>query len=260
MKRFIFIIFISLIFISILLIRNLFSNKQNDTQIKEEIIIQETTKDNDNYEDIENGFKMLDFDRRLILKIGQQDNYLCSIFNLAYARAILDNDYNVDPYDYYDGEGAVWHLADYEDIAYNDPLLTVLQRAYDEINNGRPTLFYVSGNYGKTVTSETADRNSGEHFILIIGYKLSADYDNLKPSDFYTADPSGGYCYMNNEGCLPWVILTDDAPLKIANEYALYASSNKKKGVATCIAYIDTSTWNADLSKPIYPNYVSNDR
>ena len=61
---------------------------------------------NDKEEDSQQVYRMLDFDRRYVLSIGEQDDYTCSIYCLAYARAILDNNVNVNPYDYWD-DGSV---------------------------------------------------------------------------------------------------------------------------------------------------------
>lgn len=201
----------------------------------------------------DNVFRMLDFDRRLILRIGQQDEELCSIFNLAYARSILDGKI-ADPYDYFDGDGAVWSLADYGDIAMNDPLLTVLQRAYEQIDAGRPVIFFVSGTYGYTTAEKPIERISYDHYVLLIGYRMNADYDDLKPSDFYAADPSNGYC-CSADGYMPWIILSDDSPELVSGEYALYAQTDKDDHVDTCIAYVDTCTWDSDLKEAIYPDY-----
>ena len=225
---------------------------------KEETIITEETKEEEirSEETVneEGLYKMLDFDRRLILRVGIQDDWVCSIFNLAYARAILDNDYRSDPYDYYDGDGAVWRWAGFEDIALSDPLDKVLQKAYDEIDAGRPTIFYVDGTYAYTTSDDPQPRNSEEHFVLILGYKLSADRNHLKPSDFYGADPSGGYC-CGEDSYMPWVTLTDDSPLKVNGEYALYGCSDPKEHVDTCIAYVDTCMWNCDQVNEIMPKY-----
>lgn len=231
--------------------------EEKKEETKEEIVVTEETKEEEKTEeevDTEGLYKMLDFDRRLILRVGIQDDWVCSIFNLAYARAILDEDYRSDPYDYYDGEGAVWRWADFEDIALSDPLDKVLQKAYDEIDAGRPTIFYVDGTYAYTTSANPQPRNSEEHFVLILGYKLSADRDHLKPSDFYGADPSGGYC-CSEDGYMPWVTLTDESPLKINGEYALYASNEPDDHVSTCIAYADTCMWNCDQMNEIRPNY-----
>ena len=203
-------------------------------------------------------YKMLDFDRRLILKVGQQDEYLCSIFCLAYARGILDGKM-ADPYDYYDGDGAVWRWADYEDIALSDPLPKVLQKAYDEIDAGRPVILFCSGNYAHIPDHEEYNRSTGDHYVLLIGFKEDADYKNLKASDFYAADPSRGYS-DSKDTFMPWIVLTDEAPATIHGEYALYASTDKKKAVPTCSAFADRSTWDSDLKKEIHPEYLEENR
>ena len=227
---------------------NLSDDKNNSIENSTEI----NTKETQTVVYPDDVYKMLDFDRRLILEIGQQDEWLCSIFNLAYARAILDNKKS-DPYDYYDGDGTVWRLADYEDLALDNDLHTVLQIAYDEIDSGSPVLFFVGGEYGYTTSDNPTERISSDHYVLLIGYRMNADYDNLSPSDFYAADPSNGYC-CSADSYMPWITLSDDAPELVSGEYALYGQIGSKK-VKTCIAYKDTCTWDSDLSKPIYPAY-----
>lgn len=289
MKKLLALVIVIMLMLSLLLARIFFSGKKDEaTETKEEVIekekteeIKETAEEKEEekdqeapsveetketedasgpdetitYVEQEGLYRMLDFDRRLILRVGQQDNDVCSIFNLAYARGILDENNDNDPYDYYDGDGADWRSADFTDIALDYPLATVLQRAYDEIDDGRPTIFFVSGRYGTTIGNDHPDRHSSDHYVLIIGYRLGADRDDLKPSDFYAADPSGGYCYMG-EGCLPWITLTDDAPEKVSGEYALYTDADPSRHAATCIAYPDSSRWDDDLSEPIYPAYA----
>ena len=196
-------------------------------------------------------YRMLDFDRRLILNVGQQDPEICSIFCLAYGRAILDKDYSADPYDYYDGNGAVWRWAGFEDIALSDPLDTVLKRAYDEINAGRPCIFFVSDTYAYTATDKPASRSAWQHYVLLIGYKKEADYKHLKPSDFYAVDPTAGF-KSNDENYVPWIVLTDEAPETISGEYALYAYRDSDKHVNVCDAYADSVRWDGDKSKEIY--------
>lgn len=261
MKKFLIFVLVWIIGVSILLVRNIFFVDKKDNiseETKQEVVVEQKQeiKKEEKPVEAEGVYKMLDFDRRLVLSIGPQDESLCSIFCLAYARAILDNNYSSDPYDYYDGDGAVWYWAEFEDIAHSDPLKDVLKKAYDEIDKGRPTVFYVTGEYGTTIGKDQADRISGQHFVLIIGYKMSADYNSLKPSDFYVADPTGGYCYEN--GCIPWATLTDNSPELMDKEYALFTDSDKNKHVDTCLSYADTVTWDNDLSKPLFPNYVDN--
>ena len=131
--------------------------KLPETEIKEEKIedakeeksdqVKEEPKDNNKEtirkEDDEDFYRMLDFDRRYILNIGVQEDDLCSLFDLAYARAILDEKFDIDPYEYFDGEGADWRKAGFEDIALSDPLSVVLQRAYDQISAGIPVIVHM---------------------------------------------------------------------------------------------------------------------
>ncbi len=200
-------------------------------------------------------YRMLDFDRRLILEVGVQEDYLCSIFDLAYARAILDEDHEVDPYDYYDGDGADWRKAGFEEAALDDPLDIVLKRAYDYIKEGKPVLFYTSDIYGTSAGNAGSRRKAYEgHYVLLIGYKEDASYEDLRPSDFYAADSSAGYC-CEAGSYMPWIFLTDEAPAKVSGEYALYVQTDETK-VKTCLAYPDTCNWDADRKGPIHPAYV----
>ncbi len=233
------------------------AKENTDIDKKESSVIAETENAKNDADDRQQIYRLLDFDRRLILSVGEQDDSVCSIFCLAYARAILDEDYKADPYDYWD-DGAVWRWADYEDIAKDDPLSKVLQSACDRIEEGVPVLFYVSGDYACTVGKTPQLRSSEEHFVLIIGYRKDADYENLKPSDFYAADPSSGY-KGSEDTYMPWCTLTDESPLKSSGEYALYAPVDSRKRVGTCDAYADTCRWDTERSAPVYPNYVEKD-
>ena len=202
-------------------------------------------------EDTRQIYRMLDFDRRLILNVGQQDPEICSIFCLAYGRAILDQDYSADPYDYYDGDGAVWRWAGFEDIALSDPLDTVLQRAYDEISAGRPVIFLVDDTYAYTATENPASRSAWQHYVLLIGYRKEADYQDLKPSDFYGVDPTAGY-KSNDENYIPWIVLTDEAPMQSSGEYALYAYRKDDKHLEVCDAHADSIRWDDKGTEAVY--------
>lgn len=243
-------------------VSDVLNNDQKEETVEEENIPveeKEEPKDSNNAaetkteeEDTRQVYRMLDFDRRLILNVGQQDPEICSIFCLAYGRAILDNDYQANPYDYYDGDGAVWRWAGFEDIALSDPLDTVLRRAYDEINAGRPCIFFVSDTYAFTATEKPASRSAWQHYVLLIGYRKDADYKYLKPSDFYAADPTAGY-KSNDENYVPWIVLTDEAPETISGEYALYAYRDSDKHVNVCDAYADSVRWDDKGTDAVYP-------
>ena|GEM_PF-2465387 len=248
------------------------TNKIQEETVKEETItetkeeettaVKEETKEEIKYEERKEAtadtvFKMLDFDRRYILKIGMEDDWLCSIFDLAYARAILERSFSIDPYDYYDGNGAGWKEADYEDIALDSALPVVLQRAYDRISVGQPVLFFVDGKYGYTIGETPGYRSSEDHYVLLIGYRKDADYEDLRPSDFYAVDPSGGYC-CGVDTYKPWIVLSDEAPALTSGEYALYAPIANEH-IDLCLAYPDTCNWNAGLHEAISPLYAKED-
>ncbi len=218
------------------------NDKQDDSQDKKEKAV---------YPD--NVYKMLDFDRRLILKIGQQEDETCSIYCLGYARAILDNNYSVDPYRYWD-DGAVWRDAGFKDIASSDPLDKVLKKAYDELDRGRPAIIYTTGAYGVTLTDKPQERSASEHFIVLLGYRANADYDNLKASDFYSADPANAY-RLTEENYVPWIILKDGAPSLMLNEYALFVPEDPDVHVDVCLAFPDTVKWESESKEIIHPDY-----
>ena len=227
-----------------------------ETDKDKESVKQEITEHLEDEDD--DVYRMLDFDRRYILNIGVQEDDLCSLSDLAYARAILDQSFDVDPFEYFDGDGADWRKAGFEDIALSDPLETVLQRAYDQISQGKPVLFYVDDIYGHSAQNEDSLRNAyAGHYVLLIGYQKDAEYDDLEASDFYAADPSAGYCCAI-DSYMPWIILSDDAPAKVSGEYALYAPVSDQ-GVKTCLAYQDTCNWDADQSKVILPDYAESE-
>ena len=251
------IVFLVTCLLFLLLVINLLGllTRNSEPEAREEVIVTETLEEPAAIEEDETVpvYRMLDFDRRLILEVGQQNDSMCSVYCLAYARAILDKDYDVNPYDYWD-DGAVWRSADFKDIAGADSLDTVLQRAYDQIENGRPAIFYVSGLYAFTAEETPQERTAEEHFVLLIGHRKNADYEHLKPSDFYAADPTAGYTYSET---IPWVILTDTAPEKMLGEYALFVEEDPDLSVAVCEAYADTAGWNSDKTKEIHPEYVT---
>ena len=252
-------ILIALFTVTLLLTGGLFLLDKKDEEVsvvKEEVSEEKDTvpeKAEETKVELEGVYRMLDFDRRLILNVGPQDEYNCSIFCLAYARAILDKDYEVDPYDYYD-DGAVWSRADFGDIAQDDPLPVVLQRAYDQIEEGCPVILFVGDTYAYTVNTDQ-QRTTTEHYVLLIGHKADADYGDLKPSDFYAIDPSGGYGYDEVKP-MPWIVLTDEAPELVSGEYALYAQIAGDKYVPVCNAYPDTVAWDFESTEAIYPDRV----
>ena len=227
---------------------------QAQTETSPQTTQEPQTQTQSSEEDKETVYKMLDFDRRLILNVGEQGKENCSIFCLGYARAILDGSFNVNPYDYWD-DGAVWRDAGFADIAGTDSLDTVLKKAYDQIDSGRPVIIYTKGTYGTTVTDKPQQRSASEHFILLIGFKADADYNNLRASDFYAVDPANAY-KSTAENYIPWIEMADEAPAIMVNEYALFTPSDQSSRVKTCLAHADSVRWDTSLSYPINPDYV----
>ena len=226
----------------------------SQTQTTPQTVAEQQPQTQSAEEEKETVYKMLDFDRRLILIIGEQGKENCSIFCLAYAKAILDGSFNVNPYDYWD-DGAVWSAAGFHDIAGKDPLDEVLKKAYDQIDSGRPAIIYTSGTYATTVTDKPQDRSASEHFVLLIGFRKNADRNDLKASDFYGIDPANAY-KSTERNYIPWVTLTDTAPAKMLEEYALFVAVDQSAHVKTCIAHADSVRWDTSLSFPINPDYV----
>ena len=226
----------------------------SQTQTTPQTVAEQQPQTQSAEEDKETVYKMLDFDRRLILNIGEQGKENCSIFCLAYAKAILDGSFNVNPYDYWD-DGAVWSAAGFHDVAGKDPLDEVLKKAYDQIDSGRPAIIYTSGTYATTVTDKPQDRSASEHFVLLIGFKKNADRNDLKASDFYGIDPANSY-KSTERNYIPRVTLTDTAPAKMLEEYALFVADDQSAHVKTCIAHADSVRWDTSLSFPINPDYV----
>ena len=136
-----------------------------------------------------------------------------------------------------------------------NPLDEVLKKAYDQIDSGRPAIIYTSGTYATTVTDKPQDRSASEHFVLLIGFKKNADRNDLKPSDFYGIDPANAY-KSTERNYIPWVTLTDTAPAKMLEEYALFVAVDQSAHVKTCIAHADSVRWDTSLSFPINPDYV----
>ena len=119
-------------------------------------------------------------------KTGDDDyNQSCSAFCLTYAHALITNGNEINDPSYYWG-GSPWpkagYTADYyASDAYNK--LFVLQKAYDELNERRlPVLFVTLGGY----TNEGPYR----HYVLVVGYQNVASRDSLTEENFLVIDPN----------------------------------------------------------------------
>ena len=119
-------------------------------------------------------------------KTGNDDyNQSCSAFCLTYAHALITNGNEINDPSYYWG-GSPWPKAGYTaDYYASDDYnkLFVLQKAYDELNDRRlPILFVTLGGY----TNEGPYR----HYVLVVGYQNVTSRDSLTEGNFLVIDPN----------------------------------------------------------------------
>ena len=119
-------------------------------------------------------------------KTGNDDyNQSCSAFCLTYAHALITNGNEINDPSYYWG-GSPWPKAGYTADYYNSNdynKLLVLQKAYDELNDRRlPILFVTLGGY----TNEGPYR----HYVLVVGYQNVTSRDSLTEGNFLVIDPN----------------------------------------------------------------------
>ena len=127
--------------------------------------------------------KVLDYDRRLIKKVGTQEatghTICCPSFSCAYGDVVLDG--TVHGHEYYSCSCCTW--TDWGGGGSSDRCVgtdeELLREAYDQIRSGRPTIIHVAG-------------SSGEHWICLIGYRKAKDPDRLDLSNFIALDPWDG--------------------------------------------------------------------
>lgn len=127
--------------------------------------------------------KVLEYDRKLIKKIGTQEatghTICCPSFSCAYADAVMDG--TVHDHEYYTCSCCTWTDwggggSSFRCVGSDQELL---REAYDQISQGKPTVIHVAG-------------GSGEHWIALIGYKNVKNPDKLKLSNFIALDPWDG--------------------------------------------------------------------
>ena len=119
-------------------------------------------------------------------KTGNDDyNQSCSAFCLTYAHALITNGNEINDPSYYWG-GSPWPKAGYTANYYASDdynKLFVLQKAYDELNDRRlPILFVTLGGY----TNEGPYR----HYVLVVGYQNVTSRDSLTEGNFLVIDPN----------------------------------------------------------------------
>ena len=139
--------------------------------------------------------KVLEYDRKLIKKIGTQEKtghtICCPSFSCAYADAVLDG--TVHDHSYYTCSCCTWPDWGGGNSSFRcvGDDYELLREAYDQIRKGKPTVIHVAG-------------SSGEHWIALIGYRNAKNPDRLTLSNFIALDP--------------W----DGAQIKASDRYVLY--------------------------------------
>lgn len=127
--------------------------------------------------------KTLEFDRRLIRKIGTQEStghtICCPSFSCAYADAVIDG--TVHDHEYYTCSCCTWPdwgggNSSFRSLGSDEKLL---REAYGQIAKGKPTVIHVVG-------------GTGEHWIALIGYQNVKDPDRLTLENFVALDPWDG--------------------------------------------------------------------
>jgi hypothetical protein len=133
----------------------------------------------------------LQFNRSIITyDIGAQGPGMCTTYSAAYMRAI-QNDAYADPNEGWSYYGFDWHgISDY----YFETLQDALRYCYDMIASGWPVMIKV-GFDGRT--NVYMDDVSGQshytdqtHYMVLFGFKQTADRNNLHEADFYGIDPA----------------------------------------------------------------------
>lgn len=127
--------------------------------------------------------KLLEYDRKLIKKIGTQQKtghtICCPSFSCAYADAVLDG--TVHDHSYYTCSCCTWTdwgggNSSFRSLGSDEELL---REAYGQIAKGKPTVIHVVG-------------GTGEHWIALIGYQNVKDPDHLTLKNFIALDPWDG--------------------------------------------------------------------
>lgn len=136
----------------------------------------------------------VNYNANLISQVGSQSTNMCMAYTLAYCRTILDNTVHYGSEYWQSGVGGMYSWANYYKTGANTQQ-SFLSIIVNQINQGLPVGMYVTGRYRANQNWNT----STDHWVAVIGYKASADLNNLKTSDFYIIDPGNcGYDYLSD--------------------------------------------------------------
>lgn len=145
--------------------------------------------------DAESGLITVNYNVNLIAAVGKQGTNMCMAYTLAYCRTILDGTVHAGSEYWQNGIGGMPSWAGYVHSGASEKQ-SFLRLIVEQINQGNPVGMYVKNRYRSNQAWST---NGGDHWVAVIGYKASADINNLKTSDFYIIDPGEcGYDYLSD--------------------------------------------------------------
>ena len=133
------------------------------------------------------------YNHQMLIDIGSQKqwakktnddryNYSCPCFCLTYSQALRTQGDTINDPKYYWGTPPYvnWSKAGYTRDTYTSQL-GVLQKAYDELNDRRLPILYVTLRYSK---------KAYEHWVLVVGYQNVTSRDSLTEKNFLVIDPN----------------------------------------------------------------------
>lgn len=132
--------------------------------------------------------KTIDMDLNLLNKVGKQTKYTnsCACFSAAYSRTIVENKvYQWSYFDYITPKKEETAKCKWYGMAQGkvSSPIDVYKKAYQTINNNKPMVIFVKAKWGKL---------SGQHYVVIIGYKNVTSVNSLGPGNFIILDPLTG--------------------------------------------------------------------
>ena len=161
------------------------------------------------------------YNHQMLIDIGSQKqwakktnddryNYSCPCFCLTYSQALRTQGDTINDPKYYWGTPPYvnWSKAGYTRDTYTSQL-GVLQKAYDELNDRRLPILYVTLRY---------NNGADEHWVLVVGYQNVTSRDSLTEKNFLVIDPNAPDVVktLGDTGLSGRVILGYNGKLQIA--------------------------------------------
>ncbi|MBR5801030.1 MAG: Ig-like domain-containing protein [Lachnospiraceae bacterium] len=165
---------------------------ENDDNLIE--MAEEPIKENEKSLEQSSQLITVNYTPELIAQVGPQGKDMCMAYTLAYCRTIIDGIVHKGREYWQDNVGGMYSWADYTKTGTNDKQ-SFLKMIVNEINQGKPVGMWVTKHY----RANQAWNANGDHWVAVIGYRSTADINNLKTSDFYIIDPGNcGYDYLSD--------------------------------------------------------------